>query len=202
MKYVLFLLLFAVAKSNAQEAAVGADCITAFEVFKKDTFGFASMTDGGSIRERLADCFCFENGEEGTNKNDKATFWFTWKCVKSGNFSFTITPMQEHEDFDFVVFFSKETNLKNPCTNQKIVRCMASGEENFPSICLGTTGLRFTEIDSVEFPGCYGEQNAFLKPLDMKKGERYYLYIKNETSINGFKIKFYGDALIGNETDK
>jgi hypothetical protein len=202
MRHILFLLLFGFAKSNAQEAAVGADCITAFKVLKKDTFEFAPMTDGGRIRETLADCFCFANAAEGPDINDKATFWFTWKCVKSGSFSFTVTPMQEHEDFDFVVFLSKEAKFKRPCMDQKIVRCMASGDKESPSKCLGVTGLRPAELDNVEFPGCYGEQNAFLKPLDMKEGECYFLYIKNETSINGFKIKFYGDALIGNETEK
>jgi hypothetical protein len=195
MKHILFLLLFAFAKSNAQ-----GDCKTAVELLNKETIKVKKMTKGGSINEGITQYPCFENRDTNVILSDINTYWYTWECTKVGNFYFTIIPNGKWDDLDFVVFLSK--NEAQNCTTMTPIRCMAAGSLRYFSKCLGMTGLEYREKDYSEMAGCEDGQNNFLKAIDMTEGERCYLYIKNTTSANGFKIKFYGDALIGNETEK
>lgn len=192
---ILFSLFFF--KVEAQQKII--NCNSAQEVLNKKAIVIDEMGQGGLENENMADYFCFLGGE--TPLNEENTYWLSWVCTKNGTFNFSIRPEKEGDDIDFAVFLTDSTS-NNFCKDKKIVRCMAAGEQTYPSICLGATGLKSVDRDLVEFPGCYDGQNSFLKELNMLKGERYFLFIKNQTSKHGFTIKFGGKGLIGSEDSK
>lgn len=119
--------------------------------------------------------------------------WFTWTCATSGSLTFTLTPTNETDDLDFVVY--ELPNGIHNCTGKIDLRCMASGDFTYPSICMGPTGLAETAADLVEPAGCNEgpPQNNFIAPVDMIAGRTYALIVNNFTSTgNGFSVEFGG----------
>ncbi len=116
--------------------------------------------------------------------------YFKFKTWETGNLTFKISPNKADDNFDFVVY-------KGSKSNDSIVRCMANGDNNFnfPSPCLGPTGLAHNETDTSNIIGCNGINN-FLKPLYVNRNEEYILQIFNFTgeSDAGFKLEFDFDG--------
>jgi hypothetical protein len=91
--------------------------------------------------------------------------------------------------------------LDGTCNNKKIVRCNAAGDPSGAagtSPCLGETGLRDGEKDSSVDAGCNdANDNAWLAPLQVVKGEKYMLLVSNVSSEGpGFGLRFGGTALL------
>lgn len=123
---------------------------------------------------------------------EQSSAWYKWTAGTDGTLTFTITPDNPGDDFDFVLF---EMDDPNDCSSLTPVRCMASGQDaqNDWSACVGPTGLREGESDVSEPAGCPRGSNAFLAPLDMVAGHTYALLINNYSeSGQGFSIDFGG----------
>ena len=163
-----------------------ADCITGAVLCDK-TSVLVEKTEGQGMDPTEMNEPCFG----GTGEFDSK--WFKWKCGVSGSLTFTITPNNPVDDIDFIVI---EIPDLDDCSSRVLLRCMASGEfaNNFPSPCLGPTGLRVGETDISEPAGCADpRQNSFLAPLDMEAGKTYALGISNfSQSGAGYTIDFGG----------
>ena len=166
------------------------DCVDASVLCDKSGFSVRSVTGAGRDRRELDDAACFSNGSSTDNESNST--WYTWTCEQSGSLTFVLTPQNETDDLDFVVY--ELPNGINNCTQKRLLRCMASGDFNFPSRCMGPTGLRANETDNSEPAGCNSSgQNSYLAPLQMEAGKAYALIINNFTSTgNGFTIEFGG----------
>ena len=176
-----------------------ANCETAQEVFDKKTIVVEKMSEDGLAKEKIDELKCFKNGLQ-PDYIVNNVYWFTWECIKKGNLGFEISPLEEADDIDFVVFSSTyDTNL---CNGKKVLRCMAAGYYEISSPCMGVTGLKVGELDKSKDSGCKDDETNFLRELNMQVGETYFLCVINVSSKSGFSIKFNGDGLIGNENPK
>ncbi|MEM8526847.1 MAG: gliding motility-associated C-terminal domain-containing protein [Bacteroidota bacterium] len=166
------------------------DCPDASILCDKSGFSVQKVTGAGRDRTELDDALCFSGGIS-TNNESNST-WYTWICNDPGTLTFTLTPSNETDDLDFVLY--ELPNGVGDCRGKRVVRCMASGDSAFPSRCMGPTGLMDGDRDEDEPAGCRrNSQNNFLRPLDMEEGKAYALGINNFTSTdNGFTIEFGG----------
>lgn len=166
------------------------DCPQAAVLCDKSPFVVQSVKGAGSDISELDGAQCFSTG---ANLNyEMNSTWFTWKCQKAGSLTFTLTPNKINDDLDFVVY--ELPNGIGNCSGKQIVRCMASGDNVYPSKCMGPTGLREGETDVDEPAGCgLSSQNNFLAPLQMEAGKVYALVINNFTSTGtGFSVNWGG----------
>lgn len=168
------------------------DCPEASILCDKSGFSVQKVTGAGFDRTELDDANCFSNGT--TTNNETNSTWYTWTCDEPGDLTFTLTPSNETDDLDFVLY--ELPNGIGDCRGKRVLRCMASGDFAYPSRCMGPTGLRAGEDDNSEQAGCgSGRQNNFLSPLNMESGKTYALGINNFTSTdNGFSIEFGGSG--------
>lgn len=168
------------------------DCPDASILCDKSSFVVQSVTGAGFNNLEMEDATCFDNGALGLNEMNST--WFVWECSQSGSLTFTLSPLNAPDDLDFVLY--RLPNGIGNCNNKQIVRCMASGSANFPSPCMGPTGLRNGDPDVSEDAGCQeAGDDAWLAPFQMTQGETYALAINNFTSTgNGFSIEFGGSG--------
>ncbi len=165
----------------------GSDCGTRAFLCDKSPFVVQSVIGAGNNPDELADS-CL--GGLGDNSESNST-WFAWTCGVSGSLTFTLTPTNPTDDLDFVVY--ELPNGVTDCSGKIVRRCMAAGDFNFPSPCMGPTGLNETSNDVNENPGCGGGNDSWLAALDMQAGVSYALAVNNFTSTgNGFSIEFGG----------
>lgn len=168
------------------------DCPQAAILCDKSSFVVQSVTGAGSNISELNDAACFANGAP-SNFESNST-WFVWTCSQSGTLEFTLTPLNITDDLDFVIY--RLPNGIGNCQGKEVVRCMASGDFNYPSNCMGPTGLMAGDPDISEDAGCQqADDDAWLAPLDMVAGQTYALAVNNFTSTgNGFSIEFGGSG--------
>lgn len=137
---------------------------------------------------------CVEGAFPETN-----SIWLKWQVEKAGGLGFTILPLNEQDDIDFVLY--RLENTWEDYLNKTAIRCMAAGEslgeeliENAKN-CTGATGLRDVASDSYEIPGCSHEADNFLAEVPAKAGEVYLLFINNYYYSRGFLLEFTGSAI-------
>ncbi|MEM7101549.1 MAG: gliding motility-associated C-terminal domain-containing protein [Bacteroidota bacterium] len=176
----------------------GSDCIAASILCDQSPFSVASVVGPGSDPDEAGGSSCL--GGLGGNSESNST-WFTWTAATTGTLEFTLTPTNPADDLDFVVYELPSGVLN--CSDKIERLCMAAGDFNFPSPCMGPTGLRASSTDTSEPPGCGGGNDNWLAPLDMVQGTSYALLVNNFTSTgNGFSIEFGGSGdFLGPEVD-
>lgn len=164
------------------------DCQTALEVCNLEPIEVAGTTGTGVVDDSLVNTCLF---------SELASTWFRWKIAAPGKLTFTLTP-EVAADLDFAVF--KMDSMGN-CAAKIVVRCMAAGETvgdpTGSQPCLGPTGLKETESDVEELPGCGNGNNNFLAALDGLLGDEYLLVVNNfSENVEGFKLEWGGTAVI------
>jgi hypothetical protein len=180
------------------------DCKDAVILCSKDPFKVESITGSGTDKNEIETGNClfgpFPNAPAET-----ASTWYKWTCDSPGSLTFVLTPNDyrspdiESTDLDFAVY--ELPNGIDDCSNKKVLRCVASGEDGgLPfsswSICYGPTGLREGDPDITERSGCKlnnQNNNAFASPINMEAGKSYVLIVNNfAENTNGFSIEFGG----------
>jgi hypothetical protein len=177
-------------------AQAHADCVTALNICEKKKLTINAAGGIGANQTEADFIACFMSSENRGQAEENST-WLRFEIAESGTLTFTITPHKADDDIDFVVYRS----LDGTCNNMKIVRCNAAGdpsEWSSHSNCLGKTGLRNGETDTSEDAGCFDtDDNAWLAPLNVQKGEKYVILISNVTTRGpGFDIVFGGTAFL------
>jgi hypothetical protein len=193
---ITLLTLFICSLATGISAQRNADCRTALEVCEKKSHNIARA--GGEGMDRMeADLISCFMGSENQGQAEENSTWIRFEIEESGTLTFTLTPHQPDDDLDFVVY----RLLDGTCNNKKIVRCNAAGDPRSAagvSPCLGETGLRAGEKDSSVDAGCNDpNDNAWLAPLQVVKGEKYMLLVSNVSSEGpGFSLRFGGTAML------
>lgn len=195
MKNTLFALAFGLlvfSKITAQDTLLTtADCLGSVVIALKEDYLIPFAAGAGQDETELYDATCFANGVPQVFELNSS--WMRWKCPSSGQIVFQITPLNPTDDLDFVVY-SLDSTGEN-CTGKQLVRCMAAGDFNFPSPCMGPTGLKFGETDVAESVGCGPDKNNFLAPLNVQAGDWFALGVNNFTSTGeGYLIHFGGNG--------
>ncbi len=170
------------------------DCATGNVLCTMNSFQQPPILGAGFNVKEADNEACFNTGFPATNV-EMNSVWYKWTCETSGSFTFIIEPSKIEDDIDFVVY--ELPNGVDNCTNKKAIRCMAAGDNGFPSLCMGPTGLKEGETEEIGYAGCTTNNDNFLKPLALEKGKTYALMVNNFTSTgNTFSISFGGTATL------
>ena len=167
------------------------DCIAGSVLCDKSAFVVQAVSGFGKDNKEISasDGACFV-GSTATSIEISST-WYKWTCDKSGTLTFKLSPNKADDDIDFILF-ELPAGLDD-CKGKTAVRCQASGDSQFPSPCMGPTGLKDSSTDVSETSGCGSGKDTYLKPLDMVTGKSYALMVNNFTSSGtGFKMEFGG----------
>jgi gliding motility-associated-like protein len=171
------------------------DCPTAQKVCTTDPISIPRLFGAGVNTNELDDASCFGAL---TNDVEQSSAWLTFTAANSGNLEFTLTPNDPRDDLDFVLY-----RLTNGNCNTKVVqRCMAAGDFNIPSACMGPTGLNATSTFTEMPPGCdFPQRGNFLRFLPLQAGATYALVVLNITDgeddapvPDGFRVQWGGTA--------
>lgn len=189
--------------STLLSAQSHADCATAMEICEKKAYHIESAGGEGLDRTEADMMSCFANSENDGQAEENST-WIKFEIAKSGQMTFAITPHRITDDIDWVVY---RLSASGDCASKKVVRCMAAGDVEalgLNSPCMGETGLKWGETDESENAGCSDpDDNAWLAPLKVVKGEKYLLLVSNVTSRGpGFSIRFGGTAMLPCDKEK
>ena len=128
--------------------------------------------------------------------------WYKLTILSNGLLTFDITPIKSDDDYDFMLFKDSSTlfcdsllaNKKTP-----IRACISRDKEELK----GKTGLSFKAISPFVKNGI---GSAYCNPIDVKKGEVYYLVLDNVYKKGeGHLIEFFisqNTDIIGTITDE
>lgn len=187
--FLLFLLLpFIMASQNST-----ADCNGGIYLCNKNMVTVSELPGPGFTDHEANNIPCAPDGIAESN-----SVWFKFNIEKSGILSFSIIPIDESDDLDFVLFKFKST-VPN-CAQMDVVRCMNAGpvlgENAGPDMaCTGATGLLESAPGEIQNAGCPEDINNFLSAVQVNSGERYALFINNFRSAQGFALDFSGDCI-------
>lgn len=166
------------------------DCSTAVVLCDKSPFTVPSISGVGYDANEITPGLCLQE--------ESSSAWYKWTCDKPGTLTFTLKPINPADDIDFALFLLPFG--VDDCRTKIPVRCMASGEEvnalySRWARCSGTTGLRFSSSDAVEFAGCDEGDDNYISGIMMETGQSYALLINNfHNTGNGFSIEFGGSG--------
>jgi hypothetical protein len=192
--YTVLILCFL---AQALFAQAHADCVSAMEICEKKSYTIAAAGGEGADKSEANFMTCFLNGDNRGQAEENST-WIRFEIAKDGLLNFRIKPANKTDDIDFVVY---RLGKDKTCASKKVVRCCAAGDSEAladASPCMGDTGLKAGESDSSEDAGCADEDdNAWLAPLKVVKGEHYLILVSNvSTRGPGFSISFGGSAML------
>ena len=175
-----------------------ADCASARIVCDKNPIFITALYSPGSLPESSPGT-CFQKDFVETN-----SIWLKWKTAEAGAIDFTILPLNETDDIDFVLYRLRD--LDN-CTLKETIRCMAAGPTlgneavDFQS-CTGATGLRAGADGTHRSNGCPENDENFLSPVRLEAGEYYGLFINNFRSAGGIVVEWSGTATFQQISEK
>jgi len=103
------------------------------------------------------------------------TAWYKLLINVSGTLIFDITPSRPNDDYDFMLFKSAKNNFCDSLLNHKISPVRACISRNKKEIS-GKTGLGYQSKEEFIKQGIAA---AYAKPIEVKRGEIYYLVLDN-----------------------
>ncbi|WP_169303287.1 PKD domain-containing protein [Pedobacter cryophilus] len=168
----------------------GQDCATASLLCSKDRVSPINVT-GAGLNNREAAGTCIDINSNG-GSIEANTAWYKWIAANNGTLTFTITPTNNNDDIDWVLYDLGPSGNCSAVTAANAIRCAAgSGVTCSPKYYL--TGLDANSTDTQETGGCVPGQDGFVRFIDMQQGRTYALLINNFSSgNNGFTLEFGG----------
>jgi len=152
--------------------STNADCFSALSISTANIIGPTIPPNGFGklleIKDNQANSLYFF-------ENEHHTVWYKFKVTQTANLVFTINPLQESDDYDFLLFKASNENFCSDIINKKVlpVRTNIARSKNSNN---GKTGLKFGENNNFI---AAGPNYVFSKELKVIKGELYYLVLDN-----------------------
>ncbi len=172
------------------------DCGNARILCDKSPIGVESVVGFGAVNDDLdlATNPAIQFPQCGVS--EAASNWYKWTCDEAGTLEFTITPLQQFDDIDFMVYEFPD-GLEN-CNTKVLLRNMISGENQGQpmsqwQICVGPTGLTSGDADQGESCGCQDGDNNFASAINMEAGRSYGLIVMNFSQSGvGYNLEWGG----------
>lgn len=166
---------------------ISGDCPTAIPLCDKSPFYVQAVAGPGNDPGELFDAPCFGGGFSEFNSS-----WYAFTAANDGTLEFKLTPNNPGDDLDFIVY--RLPNGIGDCSGKIVERCMAAGDFDPNSPCMGPTGLNAASTAIEHAAGCLvPDDNNFLRYLDVQAGNSYALIVNNFTSSgDGFQVEWGG----------
>ncbi len=156
-----------------------ADCGGAIRLCDKNPVSATGFSGGGSNSSEPSSNSCMTFGESNS-------IWYYWTCVTAGTLTFDITPADNSNDIDWVLY---QLNGANPCSQSgNSLRCNVSAFLN----STGSTGINLSDLSINEQAGINPGDNAYCKFITMTAGTSYALLINNANGFDGITINWGG----------
>jgi len=181
---IFILILFGVYADAQSTITLSPDFVTAAKININRKYTFSKSPLGsGTLNE-----FPFVPGKSGFQfKEERNTAWFEIDAPVAGQLTFEIRPLEPKDDYDWMLFkdsksFRDEIKAGNPSPLR------SNNARNDPKT-LGKTGLKEGYENLFERPG---PGKSYSKPINIAKGERYYLIIDNiYEGGSGFELQLF-----------
>jgi gliding motility-associated-like protein len=184
---VIFLLLLVYTKdSNGQVCtALGQTPSTAFPVCGTSTFTQANVPICSTTSLFVPGC---STSSSTTNYENKNPYWYKFTCFATGTLSFTITPANINDDYDWQLYDVTGLDPNQVFTNRNII---VTGNWSGSS---GTTGASSSGVNYIQ---CASDPAAnkprFAKSPTIIVGHDYILLVSHFTdSQSGYSLNFNG----------
>ncbi len=162
-----------------------ADCVT--PILVKDTVVFSPNTPIGTGNE--LEILNNAPDDELYFENEHNTVWYKFWAKEDGFLTFDIIPVDPNDDYDFMLYRYNGDDFRSKVLSKKLKPIRTCISRNDTSI-QGKTGLSLHE--PTEFFIHSGPSQSYVKYLQVKKGETFYLLIDNVyINGNGHMIKFH-----------
>jgi outer membrane protein OmpA-like peptidoglycan-associated protein len=119
--------------------------------------------------------------------------WYKLLAAADGTLSMEIIPLKEEDDYDFMLFKSAGKNFCDSLSGYELKplrACLSRNKSKPPFI----TGMKLTAKKETVKKGP-GEQ--FVKSIEVKKGEVYYLVLDNvHDDGGGFTLSFFFEGIV------
>jgi len=135
------------------------------------------------------DQLCSERNSGGLYfKEEHNVAWITFLAPKDTMLTFDITPASAEDDLDFLLF--KEEKGGEFCSHLGIINNNDPVRTNLakPSNDKGGTGLAPKRTEKIVDKN---GTSSYSKPLEVKKGERYYLVVDDKTKAGAFTLALH-----------
>ncbi|WP_417887197.1 T9SS type B sorting domain-containing protein [Zunongwangia sp.] len=155
------------------------DCSNAILICGDGNISTNSNGAGVEEIENINNCNSFEHN----------SIWFEIQVEQTGTLGFILTPTSQNleVDYDFFIFGPNAT-----CSNLgQSIRCSTTNPLAAGSTS-NITGMRDGLTDTSEGPGQNGDN--FIRSLDVKAGESYFLVIDRPIGSSPFKLEWTGTA--------
>jgi gliding motility-associated-like protein len=120
--------------------------------------------------------------------SDINPFWYKFTCFKSGNFAFTITPINAHDDYDWELFDITGHDPMDIYTNSSLIISANWSGMHSPTGA-GPSGTKWSECSSDSIRG----NNTFSTMPNLVLGHNYILLVSNfSPSQIGYNLSFQG----------
>lgn len=162
-----------------------ADCSSAILVIDSILFSPNSPKGFGNIIEikdnKPDDTLYFEK--------EHNTIWYKFTAKESGNLTFDIIPLNQNDDYDFILYRYNGKDFSTKVINKEIKplrTCISRNEIKLKSM----TGLSLDETSKRYIHSGLGA--SYVKYVRVKKGEIFYLVVDNvNNNGNGHSIRFH-----------
>lgn len=192
MRLIILLLFPAIILSQKRPDTVFCDCAAARQVVLKgnNLVGPTIAPKGHGTLNEISEG---KQHSSYTFEKEHNSSWYRLVITSDGNLSFDIIPVKYDDDYDFMIFkaqskFFCDSFLMN---RSKPIRACISRDKNELK---GYTGLKLRSKKELvkEGPG-----EAFLRSLEVKKGEVYYLVLDNVyENGGGHSINFFYEEMV------
>ena len=167
------------------------DCATSEQVIELGHYRYNEIAGNGEHYERLGKL------QDGAPLVESNSVWLMWEIEEGGEFVFEITPFDDRDDMDFVLYKSDGN-----CDSKEKIRACLSGDNVYTKSssepCSGSTGLSYSSIDDYEDSGCYEGDDNYVRSVVSKTGDIYFLVINNYYQETGFWFDIKGDITMSN----
>lgn len=133
-----------------------------------------------------------------------STVWLEFEVTTPAVLSMAITPLNSHEDMDFVLF---EVSYEHPGHYDAIpIRCVATGlnlgqSRASQSNCTGATGMFENAHDILETSGCDSHKDNFVEAHLTQPNRKYLLLVTSFNATAGFELSINEDLQVKRASD-
>lgn len=130
--------------------------------------------------------------QDGANYANKNPYWYKFHCYASGSLSFTITPKDLTDDYDWQLYDITGLNPDDVYTNRNII-VTGNWAGNPGETGASATGATFIQCAS----GYTGNEPRFARSPNLVAGHDYLLLVSHYTdSQSGYDLSFAGGTAV------